>query len=37
MCDDDDRRGSMLASPWFWVIVLISLAIWAGVIWAAVS
>jgi hypothetical protein len=34
---DDDDRGSMLASPYFWLIVLVSLGIWAGVIWAAVA
>jgi hypothetical protein len=34
--DDDDRDdGSLLASPYFWVGVLIGLAIWGVVLWAA--
>jgi hypothetical protein len=34
---DPDDRDSMFANPYFWLVVLISLGIWAGVIWAAVS
>jgi hypothetical protein len=34
--DDDDREyGSLLASPYFWVGVLIGLGIWGVVLWAA--
>jgi hypothetical protein len=35
--DDDGRDPSMFANPYFWLIVLISLGIWAGVIWAALA
>jgi hypothetical protein len=33
--DDDDREyGSLFASPYFWLVVLIGAAIWAAVAWA---
>lgn len=35
MCDDDGRDPTMLANPWFWLIVLVCLALWGVVLWAA--
>jgi hypothetical protein len=35
--DDDSPYGSLLSSPYFWLVVLIGAGIWAVVIWGAIS